>query len=308
MKEFYFLFFLILFQACSTDEPQLMVEDPYFGDPINFAVIGDFGDDGPAESEVAQLVKNWNPEFIITTGDNNYPDGEWTTLKENITKYYEDFIFNPTAPDSLQCKGLAFDLQENQFFPSPGNHDYHPILQLQPYKGYFTLPNNNTYYDFVKGPVHFFSIDSQTAQSEVCCDGIQSTWLKERILASTSPYKVAYFHHAPFSSSQHGYIEYMDWPFEEWGIDVVVAAHNHVYERITPLDKTNFHYLINGLGGRRFIHECNVFELSEQDYDHICFNDDFGAMKAIANGDSLMMQFYSIANPNLLIDQCIIYK
>ena len=40
---------------------------------IHFAVIGDYGDAGQAELDVANLVKSWNPDFIITTGDNNYP-------------------------------------------------------------------------------------------------------------------------------------------------------------------------------------------------------------------------------------------
>ena len=39
---------------------------------INFAVIGDYGCDCPDELKVSEFVKSKNPDFILTTGDNNY--------------------------------------------------------------------------------------------------------------------------------------------------------------------------------------------------------------------------------------------
>ena len=46
---------------------------------VKFAAIGDYGLAGPNELAVANLVKSWNPDFIITTGDNNYPAGKPTS-------------------------------------------------------------------------------------------------------------------------------------------------------------------------------------------------------------------------------------
>src|SRR5688572_13851644 len=49
---------------------------------VTIGVIGDYGSAyaGGAsfsnEQAVANLIKSWNPDFIITTGDNNYPNGE----------------------------------------------------------------------------------------------------------------------------------------------------------------------------------------------------------------------------------------
>ena len=37
-----------------------------------FAAIGDYGDGSANESDVAALVGGWNPDFIITLGDNRY--------------------------------------------------------------------------------------------------------------------------------------------------------------------------------------------------------------------------------------------
>lgn len=42
---------------------------------VRFAVIGDYGTAGQNELDVSNLVKSWTPDFIITVGDNNYPDG-----------------------------------------------------------------------------------------------------------------------------------------------------------------------------------------------------------------------------------------
>ena len=38
---------------------------------VRFGVIGDYGLAGAAEPGVSQLVQSWNPDFIITTGNNN---------------------------------------------------------------------------------------------------------------------------------------------------------------------------------------------------------------------------------------------
>jgi hypothetical protein len=67
---------------------------------VRFAVIGDFGLDGESEAKVADLVTSWNPDFVITTGDNNYFQGAASTIDQNIGKYYCQFIGNYLIPDS----------------------------------------------------------------------------------------------------------------------------------------------------------------------------------------------------------------
>src|SRR4051812_35860652 len=39
---------------------------------VRFAVIGDYGQAGTPENDVATLVHSWNPDFIVTLGDNSY--------------------------------------------------------------------------------------------------------------------------------------------------------------------------------------------------------------------------------------------
>ncbi|MGB5895341.1 MAG: metallophosphoesterase, partial [Ignavibacteriaceae bacterium] len=99
-----------------------------------FAVIGDFGDAGSAEEDVANLVHSWNVDFVITLGDNNYPDGQASTIDENIGQYYHQYIY-----PYVGLYGEGSDI--NRFFPSLGNHDWR-TNPPQPYSDYFVLQNN----------------------------------------------------------------------------------------------------------------------------------------------------------------------
>ena len=207
---------------------------------VRFAVIGDYGLAGGLLEAVATLVKSWNPDLIITVGDNNYPDGEAKTIDKNIGQYFQDYI-HPYQGDY----GEGADI--NRFFPSLGDHDWR-MPNARPYLDYFTLPNNERYYDFVWGPVNFFALDSDEHEPEgVDQSSIQAQWLQSALAASTAPWKIVYFHHPPFSSTFRGPVDWMRWPFQEWGASVVISGHEHVYERFLIND---FPYIINGLGGQ----------------------------------------------------------
>ena len=84
---------------------------------IRFAVIGDYGYAGTNEHDVANLVASWNPEFVITTGDNNYESGASTTIDANIGQYYHSFISPYTG-------SYGSGDTVNRFFPCLGNHDW----------------------------------------------------------------------------------------------------------------------------------------------------------------------------------------
>src|SRR6476469_8393606 len=60
---------------------------------VHFAIVGDYGTWSASELAVANMIHGWNPDFIITTGDNNYADGAASTIDINIGQYYHDFIF-----------------------------------------------------------------------------------------------------------------------------------------------------------------------------------------------------------------------
>jgi len=189
-------------------------------------VIGDYGLAGEPLAGVAALIRSWEPDFILTTGDNNYPNGSSETIDENIGQYFHEFIH-----PYMGSYGEGADA--NRFFPTLGNHDW-DINQAQAYLDYFTLPGNERFYDFVWGPVHFFAIDSDSREP----DGVgrtskQAEWLQEKLKSSTTPWQIVYFHHAPYSSgAYYGPMDWMHWPFKDWGVDVVFSGHEHLYERL----------------------------------------------------------------------------
>ncbi|UCH83077.1 MAG: metallophosphoesterase, partial [Candidatus Latescibacterota bacterium] len=201
---------------------------------LRFAVFGDYGDGGATAGEVADLVKSFSPDLIATTGDNGYGPGP---VDYNVGQFYSDYIGNYAGnygPGSVP----------NRFFPTLGNHDYTDGGGIAAYLNYFTLSDtgildNNTsgnerYYDFVRGPVHFFMVNSCTQEPDGRTSAsTQAQWLQTQLALSTSPWNVVCLHHPPYSSgSKRGSEIDLQWPYEDWGAHVVFAGHDHLYERL----------------------------------------------------------------------------
>jgi hypothetical protein len=248
---------------------------------VRFAVIGDYGSGNQNEADVANLVKSWNPDLIITTGDNNYPDGAANTIDGNVGQFYHEYI----APYQ---GSFGEGAQENRFFPSLGNHDWN-TAQAQPHLEYFTLPGNERYYDFTWGPVHFFAIDSDSREPDgVGRSSEQALWLQTRLEGSPSPWKIVYFHHAAYSSGLHGNVNWMQWPFAEWGADAVLSGHDHTYERIS---RDGITYFVNGLGGMS-----QYLFIGAVDGSQMRYNQDYGAMLVEVSESSIRFQFINRMN------------
>jgi len=215
-------------------------DDADCGAAQRFVIIGDYGLSGANEANVAALVARLRPDFVVTTGDNNYPWGEAETIDENIGRYFHAFIapyrgrFGPGA-------------RENRFFPSLGNHDWYS-LDARPYLDFFSLPNNERYYQIVRGNVQLFALDSDPAEPDgTSSDSKQARWLQAELGAALVPWKIVFFHHPPYSSAlTHGSSLGMRWPFPEWGASIVYSGHDHTYERLSV---DGFPYIVNGVGG-----------------------------------------------------------
>jgi tartrate-resistant acid phosphatase type 5 len=246
---------------------------------LRFAVIGDFGANTPTEAAVSALVKGWKPDFVITTGDNNYPNGEASSIDENIGKFYAEFIGNYHGKFG---PGSAV----NRFWPSPGNHDW-VARGLLPYLEYFTLPGNERYYDVAIGLVHLYALDSDSHEPDgTTATSIQASYLKEHLAASTSCYDIVYFHHPPYSSSRHGSSLEMRWPFKQWGAEVVLSGHDHTYERFN-ID--GLPYFVDGVGGAS-IYDFGT-PLPETQFR---YNEGYGAMLVTAAPSGITYEFFTI--------------
>lgn len=263
-----------------------------FGGLTRFAVIGDYGDGSQDEADVAELVDGWNPDFVVTVGDNNYPVGAADTIDQNIGQFYHQYIYNYQG-----SYGSGSPTQ--RFYPALGNHDWGDEDNnpdgADPYLDYFTLPGNERYYEFAVGPVRFFMLDSDQNEPDGTSPGsIQGQWLQNALSNASEPHKVVVMHHAAYSSSSgHGSQAFMQWPYKQWGATAVLQGHDHTYERLVV---GGLPYFVNGVGGRSLYGFDAPVAGSQFRY-----NADYGAMLVEADDTSMTTRFYNVNGT--LIDQ-----
>jgi hypothetical protein len=261
-----------------------------------FAVIGDYGFAGQPEADVAAMVRSWDPEFIVTTGDNNYPDGLAETINANISQYYGAYILSTGFDGMEEVSGG----ETNRFYPALGNHDWEAITCTGsyctgPYFDYFQLPGNERYYDFVWGQVHIYVLNSMKQEPDGdAWYSPQAAWLQTQLAASTAPWDIVVFHHPPYASGiDHGSSTRIRWPFEEWGAEAVMSGHEHNYERLAV---GNIPYFVNGLGGY------SIYEFGPPlSQTQVRYNQDYGAMLVEATSTTITYRFFSRAGD--LIDE-----
>jgi hypothetical protein len=268
---------------------------PSRAESVVIGVIGDFGAAvegaarAAAERSVADLVDRWAPDFIFTTGDNNYPAGSGATIDINIGQYYHDYIgpyFGVYGNGALS----------NRFFPCLGNHDV-ATSNGAPYIAYFTLPGNERYYQYRHGPVELFALNSNPDPDGNSSTSAQARWLQSQLASSTAPWKLVYFHHPPYSASVGGPGNPgMRWPFGAWGASAVFAGHEHAYARIFT---NNLHYFVNGVGGDDLESGGNSGGSVQLRY-----NADYGAMRLEATESNLVAHF--ITHTDLIIDSLVL--
>jgi hypothetical protein len=81
---------------------------------------------------------------------------------------------------------------------------------------------------------------------------IQAAWLEADLTANKLPWTIVYGHKPAHSSGEHG----DDGPVNQWFVPIlkahhvplVLAGHDHHYERFNPIDGTT--YIVTGGGGR----------------------------------------------------------
>ena len=174
-----------------------------------------------------------------------------------------------------------------------GNHDWDTGLIA--YTDAFSLPNNERYYDLLRGPVQFFMLSSDPREPDGNrSKSTQGEWLQTALAQSTAPWKLVYMHHPPYSSSSvHGDSLWMRWPYKDWGATAVLAGHDHTYERV---DQAGFPYFVNGLGGRS-IYE---FGATPTSGSVVRYNSDYGAM--LVDASACAIEFRFVTRTGVIVD------
>jgi tartrate-resistant acid phosphatase type 5 len=189
------------------------------------AVIGDFGAGTDPEAQVAGLVARARPVAVVTVGDNVYTDGGYQALVGN---YYGPWIASRT------------------FWPAAGNHDY--AEGIDAFDAYFGYLGGHRYYSVSRKGIQFLVLDSTAALDSRREMARQRQWLQAQLRSSSAAWQVVVLHHPPYSSgSVHGSTTQLRWPFWAWGADLVLAGHEHQYERL-QVGRTA--YVVDGAGGK----------------------------------------------------------
>ncbi|NLG74411.1 MAG: DNRLRE domain-containing protein [Chloroflexi bacterium] len=219
----------ILSLAGVQPEPPVQAAD----DTAVFAVISDFGRMDSTQAVVAAMVDSWNPDFIVTAGDN------WqgsTMGTPGSTNSYENAVGNYYGAGGLTAGRVSRNYLDGDFYPVKGNHDY--LAGANRFEQYFnTLPyvshsGTASFYQFRRGPVHFFMLDSGPFPGGAPDVAAQQAWLQGELAASSAPWKIVVFHKPAYTGGIHGNATDMQWDFDGWGADFVIAGHVHIYERI----------------------------------------------------------------------------
>lgn len=194
-----------------------------------FMAVGDTGTGSREQNELAAvMLRYWHAfpfEFALMMGDNMYGGEKAADYKAKFEDVYRPLLDNKV-----------------KFYASLGNHDE----SNQRFYEKFNM-NGEEYYNFKKGGVSFYALNSNYMDKK------QLAWLEEKLKGDTSEWKVAFFHHPPYSSGgKHGSSsslrEVVEPLFLKYGVNVVLAGHEHFYERVKP--QKGIYYFISGAGGK----------------------------------------------------------
>ena len=194
---------------------------------IRFLAFGDSGGGTSDQYALQEQMYTVPYDLMIHTGDVAYEDG---SLQE-----YEDNVF-----------GVYGDLFRNiPFFPASGNHDYR-TMNAAPFREVFNLPGDEKWFSYDWGRIHFVALDTEADYTT------QAEWLEADLAASTAPWKIIYMHKPMYSSGSHGsdmgLRNKMAPIMKRHGVQLVLAGHDHNYERMVPQDGVA--YVVTGGGGR----------------------------------------------------------
>jgi 3',5'-cyclic AMP phosphodiesterase CpdA len=226
--------------------------------PFRFTSFGDLGSGNPAWSKsslnaiaATSQIEQFDPVVHLLNGDLSYAN----VNQASMPAVWADF-FNNTQPSAMS----------RPWMPALGNHEVEagngPLGYLS-YQTRYTLPPNGSssfsgnWYKFQVGSVLFISLDNNDVVYENdggaflgttnalyirgYSGGAQLQWLEQTLEEATFDpgidWIVAYMHQTPMSTSSSGSGSDLgirqNWMplFYKYGVDLVLAGHDHDYER-----------------------------------------------------------------------------
>ncbi len=255
--------------AVPLPDPSMAIRLPLKDGSVRFAVIGDNGTGEQPEFEVASQMERFREvvkyDFVVMDGDNIYGGHSARDFQRKFEQPYKPLL----------DAGV-------KFYASLGNHD-DPDVERN-YK-LFNM-GGKRYYSFQKGDVEFFALDSNYMDPE------QLAWIESQLKDSTAKWKICFFHHPMFTAATfHGPdldLRKQLMPlFTEYGVNLVLSGHEHVYEHLKP--QNGLYFFVLGNSGELRIHNIRP----NNDIDQVGFDTDRDFMMMEIAGNELYFQAIS---------------
>ena len=257
---------------------------------VRFAVIGDSGRGDRWQHEVAQQMVAWRSkfpfEFVLMLGDNIYGGSR---VEDYRAKFEE-----PYRP--LLDAGVSFHA-------AIGNHDDSGQIHYAPFnmggrRFYSFRRSERRIAGLVGAGARFFALDSRSLDPD------QLEWLRQQLAESGSTWKIVFFHHPLYTSGRYRSgaraLRLALEPILVTGdVDVVLAGHEHVYERVQP--QRGISYFTSGAAGSLRRGDLGPSTISARGFD-----DDYHFMLMEVAGSELYFQ--AISRTGLTVDAGVISR
>jgi hypothetical protein len=245
---------------------------------LKFAVVGDAGDGERPQYEIGQQMAvaraTFAFEFVLALGDNMYGRQD---PQDFITKFQKPY--QPLLQSGVRFYGALgnHDEQENRFYPG------------------FNM-DGKRFYTFVRQNVRFVVLDTNLL------DPKQLAWTERTLSESREAWQIAYFHHPLYSNGgRHGSNVELRVVLEpllvKYGVSVVFASHDHIYERLRP--QKGITHFVEGSSGR-----FRKGDLEPSSMTAAGFDQDRTFMLVEIAGDQ--MSFRTISRTGITVDSGVI--
>jgi 3',5'-cyclic AMP phosphodiesterase CpdA len=192
------------------------------GTPVMIMGAGDIAGDADEAGATAALIEAADPDAVFTTGDNAYPDGSRSDYESR---------YDPTWG--------AF---KDRTHPTPGNHEYRTD-DAAGYVDYFGAENVTN--DVDGGLYYAWDVGNgwraYAINTEISTSGAQLRWLRDDVAAHRGQHYILYGHSPRYTSStahrpSDDICPLWDELAATGSLEIVLAGHNHQYERFAPMD------------------------------------------------------------------------
>ena len=232
------------------------------------------------DEATAQLL-DANPQGLVALlGDNVYDDG---------TKAEYDACYHPT-----------WGRHKSRTMPSAGNHEYNTPNGAGYYEYFGSAAGDPAkgYYSYDHGDWHIIVLNSNIARDGTSA---QIQWLRGDLAANVGKAcTLAYWHHPRFSSALHGNNSSVQTFWDvlyEFDADVILAGHDHSYERFAPQTGSGaadaargIRGFVVGTGGRSH-YALNTLKANSEVFNGTTY----GILKLTLSASSYTWQFLPVA-------------